>query len=294
MSERIREEQEFAVENRENGKELTFSAKTEGKKVPDRQNEDTILSLPNLGFFAVFDGLGGYYGGAIASRLSAKFMEQNIQQEELAILQDSIDHEALLEKLLYGANLEILAEQEEPDMDSKMGATAAVSLFWKDQDNKQMISIGHVGDSRIYRFRSGKLEHLTLDDGIFKGSKRDGLKLQEELANVDSKDAEILKIKINAYIFQNRHKVAQCLGNVNMKPHLVSYPTEPGDVYLLVTDGITDNLTSQKITEIINSSKNETEIVDHLIQNSITESENHNSLRGKKDDMSAIVVKIKP
>jgi len=281
---------EASVENKESEDGFVFAEKTEAKDIPGRPNEDALLSMPNLGFFAVFDGIGGHHGGAEASKMALDYIKKMLSMEAFGMIQDSIDAEELLNKLLHGANLEILTEQNESDTYSKMGTTIAASFFWKDQNGKKNVSIGHVGDSRVYRYRNGQLEHLTLDDGIFQGSKKEGMELQKKFSDVEFASDKLLQIPINRYLFKNRNRLKQSLGSLEINPHLISFTTEPDDIFLLTTDGITDNLTSKKIVEIINVSSDQSEIINNLFSEAIKESQKTETLRSKKDDMSAILI----
>jgi len=129
-----------------------------------KRNEDSLLVMPERSLFAVADGMGGHRGGAVASSLA------------IDALQDAFDREAFEGRVQSSGNVprrarelaaavhmtnECVRSMAFADRElSDMGTTLVAARF---SPNKQRLYVGHVGDSRCYRLRQGKLRQLTTD-----------------------------------------------------------------------------------------------------------------------------------
>jgi len=129
-----------------------------------KRNEDSLLVMPERSLFAVADGMGGHRGGAVASSLA------------IDALQDAFDREAFEGRVQSTGNVprrarelaaavhmtnECVRSMAFADRElSDMGTTLVAARF---SPNKQRLYVGHVGDSRCYRLRQGKLRQLTTD-----------------------------------------------------------------------------------------------------------------------------------
>src|SRR5207253_722375 len=115
-----------------------------------RRNEDAYVVQPPL--FAVADGMGGPQAGEVASRLAAAALEESSPagrgEEQVA-------------ELIQEANRRVHQAASEDSSRSGMGTTMTVALV---EDGT--VAIGHVGDSRAYRLREGRLEQLTEDHSL--------------------------------------------------------------------------------------------------------------------------------
>ncbi|MGD2046004.1 MAG: protein phosphatase 2C domain-containing protein [Gemmatimonadota bacterium] len=201
-----------------------------------RRNEDSLSLLPELGVAVVADGMGGHPGGDVASRIAAGTAAGVLEQELSAPKKADGDRTALFEKAMARSVLQaheaIRAQgREEPDLDG-MGTT--ITALAVDPESDTYV-VGHVGDSRAYRFRAGELTQLTRDDTW----------VQERV------DARQLTLE-QARVHPMGHLLTQCLGLEDTPvPHIIHDTVELGDVYLLCTDGLVGMLEDPALVEIL-------------------------------------------
>jgi serine/threonine protein phosphatase PrpC len=204
-------------------------------------NEDSALITPKL--VAVADGMGGHVGGEIASKiavLTLAGLEPVLNDSTI----DSDSREDLLLNITHEIDFEISAQTKlNPDL-SGMGTTLTALHL----DNKS-VELLHVGDSRCYRYRDGKLIQLSHDHTVMQELLDQGRLTPEEV--IDHPQRSLLTQAL--------------MGNAGIDPVLMIYPTELGDRFLLCSDGLTSVLSEFEITNIIKNS-NEPEIISELIK----------------------------
>jgi serine/threonine protein phosphatase PrpC len=191
-----------------------------------RRNEDAIALLPEHGVAVVADGMGGHPGGDVASRIAADFTARALGQAVHGRGRSEDFTGALLpvvERTVLEAHERIRARgAQEPEL-SGMGTTLTAMIV--DGESRAYV-IGHVGDSRAYRLRGGALEQLTRDDTWVQQQIDNGV-LQPSAA------------RNSPYA----HLLTQCLGLEDPPvPQIVGGRAEPGDLYLLCTDGLVGSL----------------------------------------------------
>jgi protein phosphatase len=147
-----------------------------------------------------------------------------------------------------------------------------------------------VGDSRAYLFRTGLLEVLTTDHTRSRyaiGTGEAALQ-QERLADTDSLD--ILSDEDIA-AFRERNVIGASLGRSNeVCADVKHFDVERGDIIILTTDGIHDNLTTQEMQQVLVNARNANYA--ELLTHAAKERSRQPHLRAKKDDMTAVVVSI--
>ncbi len=188
------------------------------------QNEDVWAALPECGFFALADGMGGHKAGEVAAKETLDFLLQSIKK---------ISKEDVLELIIEMRHAIELANQHVYRMGSKireyhkMGTTLCC-LLWK----KETIIHAHVGDSRIYRFRNHQLELLTKDHSLF---------------------AEWLsKGKTCTTPYPYRHVITRSIGTPKKaNPEIAITYALPNDIFFLCSDGITDVLSLEEMENIL-------------------------------------------
>src|SRR4029450_9623640 len=128
-------------------------------------NEDSIAMDPELGVVAVADGMGGHRGGEVASAMAVQIVLTGLRQRLAELRPAAQQHSPLLvvEESINQANLAIWAAAQASAGQVGMGTTLALALF---PDNR--IVIGHIGDSRVYRLRGGKVQLMTRDDSLLR------------------------------------------------------------------------------------------------------------------------------
>jgi protein phosphatase len=218
---------------------LEFAAKTDTGRVRSH-NEDTIALSPEYGFAILADGMGGYNAGEVASEIAASVIKESLEEGLQRAPRQSLDLfgnrsrqiQNLMVDSVQRANAAIIETAREEPRYSGMGTTLVVALFHYDK-----VTVAHVGDSRAYRFRQGELAQITRDHSL----------LQEQI------DAGLISLE-SARFSQNRNLVTRAVGvNQTMEVEIHDHHTEPGDIYLLCSDGLSDMLISEEITEILNT-----------------------------------------
>jgi len=129
-----------------------------------RANDDSLLVMPEHSLFAVADGMGGYAGGSVASRLAVETMERAFNDSSFpADVQGKAPlprrGRELASAMMQAHQVVASTARATPEY-CKMGTTLVAARF---SPNKQRVYVGNVGDSRCYRFRGGRLRQLTTD-----------------------------------------------------------------------------------------------------------------------------------
>jgi serine/threonine protein phosphatase PrpC len=178
-----------------------------------RRNEDSYVIDPPL--FAVADGMGGAQAGEIASKLAAG-----------AIKERGADVESLIQE----ANRRVHQRSLEDPNTSGMGTTLTVAAV---EDG--VVSIGHVGDSRAYLVRDGKLEQLTEDHSLVGELMRSGKLSPEE-----------------AETHPQRSMITRALGtDPNVDVDIFAVEPRPDDLFLLCSDGLTSMVDDREILRLV-------------------------------------------
>jgi PPM family protein phosphatase len=183
-----------------------------------RHNEDSYVCEPPL--FAVADGMGGAQAGEVASGLAAAALRED--RPEDATGEDRVT------ALIQEANRRVYQRSSEDAAASGMGTTMTVALV---EDGT--VAFGHVGDSRAYLVRDGSLEQLTDDHSLVAELVRSGKLSPEE-----------------AEVHPQRSVITRALGtDPDVDVDTFSIQTQPGDVFLICSDGLTSMINEGLILE---------------------------------------------
>lgn len=251
---------------------LEFAARTDTGLVRS-QNEDAIAISPPHGIAILADGMGGYNAGEVASEIAVTITRQSLEegitrlQEQQAgpRVQGGKALHQLLDDSIRRANSAILdAARGEPQYNG-MGTTIVVAVL-----HHGTITIAHVGDSRAYRLRQGDLAQITRDHSL----------LQEQI------DAGLIHPDMAQYSL-NKNLVTRAVGvgsDIEVEVH--DHRMEPGDIYLLCSDGLSDMLTSDQIRGILAAEPSSLEAACDILVQRANESGGH-------DNISAILIKVR-
>lgn len=174
-----------------------------------RHNEDSYVIEPPL--FAVADGMGGAKAGEVASSLAATALKEPGA--------DGASGEARVAAMIREANRRVFRRATEDQDASGMGTTMTVALVESDQ-----VAIGHVGDSRAYLVRDGRLEQLTDDHSLVAELVRSGRLTPEE-----------------AEMHPQRSVITRAVGTEpDVDVDTFTVRGNAGDLFLICSDGLTD------------------------------------------------------
>jgi PPM family protein phosphatase len=292
------------------GREFPGEFGAESLRSPEHENEDLVLADPARRVFGVFDGMGRDRTGGVAATMAYEVVDQDLEGIDRMHPEEIRE---LLMRALRTASEEISQASRHPGHEN-MGTTAALAAFWGREGGISQAVLAHAGDSRIYRLRNGQLEQLTLDDGIlahYAGSEEEAWRLQRELSaaadpaefllrnpeirdslvralgrepagEADARDPVLLHRMINGLL--------GFLGKVDLVPHTRMADARKGDLFLICSDGITDNLTDPEIREILSAAVSAADASRDLVERAYGKSQSGEP-RSKHDDLTAVVVR---
>lgn len=232
-------------------------------------NEDAVLVNPARGLAVLADGMGGYNAGEVAAGMAISVLGTQIDKDltqrapHLPDESGRVAARSMLESHIALANSEIYQASQGQPQYAGMGTTLVMALFY---DNS--VSVAHIGDSRAYRVRAGKLELLTRDHSLLQEQIDSGMITPEEARNS-----------------QNRNLVTRALGvDPVVEPEIRDFDTLAGDVYLLCSDGLNDMVDDAAIASALTEAGDIDAAAAHLVQLA-----NDN---GGRDNVSVILVKV--
>ncbi len=203
-------------------------------------NEDNFAVLDEDHLYIVADGMGGHASGEVASQMAIDtlrdFFKATASDPE-ATWPYKMDKARGYEenRLITGVKLANLRIYEAAQRDAKlrgMGTTLVAILVVEDG-----VLIGHVGDSRVYRVREGKLEQLTEDHSLLNDYIKMKRLTEEEIAN-----------------FPHKNVIVRALGmKDSVKVDTMLDGPKPGDVYLLCSDGLSGPVSDAEILASVTS-----------------------------------------
>lgn len=210
---------------------LGFAAQSVAGRVRGH-NEDAVLCLPELGLWAVADGMGGHECGEVASALA------------LDTLRQCVVAGSGLESSILAAHQAILAAVQE-EGGRRMGSTV-VAVRFVDADYE----VAWIGDSRAYRISLDGIERLTRDHSWVQ-------------AMIDAGELSLDEARQHP----RRNIVTQCLGQGEQELEVgrVQGSLAPGELLLLCSDGLTGELTDEQIQEVCAGAATLDELVEELI-----------------------------
>lgn len=233
-------------------------------------NEDAVYAHAGFGLAILADGMGGYAAGEIASRLAVDEIRAELESAlpHLDVQSRTLTGAEIAEDMRFAArraNTTILnSAKKEPDYEG-MGATLVIAVMTAGR-----LFVGHLGDSRAYRYRAGRLEQLTrdhcwVDEQISQGALQIDALLDTRFKNI----------------------VTRALGidtDVDLEVH--DHEALPDDIFLLCSDGLSDMLDDGQIEAVLAGGDplavKASTLIDHANKN------------GGKDNISVILMREAP
>src|SRR5271170_6107793 len=216
-------------------------------------NEDTCAAAPEAGAFVVCDGMGGAAAGEIASNLAADTFLAHLtplpkgtqpakpQVRLVAAIQaanQAVYQQSRHSPKLAGMGTTLVALLHAPILNGASGKRRTAA----DHTNSRVtvpptLWLGHVGDSRCYRRRRGKLEQLTDDHSLVEEQLRAGQITAAQAASSPM-----------------RNLITRAIGSLpTVEPDIQSHRPRPGDLYLLASDGLTHEVNDAEISTILST-----------------------------------------
>ena len=221
-------------------------------------NEDSVLAVAQV--FAVADGMGGHAAGEVASAVALQTIAARIGQRPASI--------ASVTDVVRAANEAVYRRSLAEPTDPRHGHHARPGGAGTGADGKDHLVVANVGDSRVYLCTDGELRQLTRDHSYV-----------EEMLAAGQITAD------EARRHPHRHVVTRVVGiepSVAVDTWLVT--PEPGDRYLICSDGLVDEVTDEDIARIITAAPDPQTAADTLVTAA--------NEAGGRDNISVVVVEV--
>ncbi|MFT3864791.1 MAG: Stp1/IreP family PP2C-type Ser/Thr phosphatase [Solirubrobacterales bacterium] len=217
-------------------------------------NEDSVFVRAPV--FVIADGMGGAQAGEVASKTSVEAFEGGLPDGP---------PERVLRETIEGANRAIhRLARTDPNL-TGMGTTTTAAILDADAEE---VAIGHVGDSRAYRLRRGKLERLTRDHSLVEEMRRKG-----QLTEAQAED------------HPQRSIITRALGpEPEVEVDLQTVPAQAGDIFLICSDGLTSMLDDEHVERLLARATSMPNAVRALIDEA--------NRAGGRDNISVIAFKL--
>ncbi len=185
-------------------------------------NQDALVASDDLLLYGVADGMGGHNGGETASAGASNGL--------IAALEGKAPSLDALREAITKVNADLFQQQKDDETLSGMGTT--LSVIWM---SEHFVYLGHVGDSRVYRFRDGKLEQMTDDHSLVGELVRAGYLTPEQAEN-----------------HPNKNVILRAVGTEEgIDVDLAVEERQPGDLWLICSDGLHGMVKDDKMEAIL-------------------------------------------
>lgn len=240
-----------------------------GKRRP--HNEDSTLCDLSTGLVVLADGMGGYKAGEVASAIAVTTTHKKILEGLANINRGTIDRAtglsneaAVVKDAIIHVNSEIYRLAQNDPQCQGMGTTMVVVLF-----HNNLVTVGHVGDSRLYRIRQNNFTQVTKDHSLIQELIDRGLYTREEVLKTTPKNLVTRAIGIEP----------------DVQVDIGEESVQAGDIYMLCSDGLNDMVDDEEIHLTLSKySANLAQTADELVKFA--------NKRGGKDNTSIILVRI--
>jgi protein phosphatase len=217
-------------------------------------NEDSLFVRSPI--FVVADGMGGAQAGEVASKAAAEAFDRDLPEAPPG---------QILRETIETANRQIHELARADPSRAGMGTTITAAIV--DAANEE-VCIGHVGDSRAYRLRAGRLERLTRDHSLVEEMRRKG-----QITDAQAED------------HPQRSIITRALGpEPEVDVDLQTVPAAPGDTFLLCSDGLTTMVAEERIASVLASASSMSEAVRTLVDEA--------NAAGGRDNITALAFRL--
>lgn len=240
---------------------LKIYGKTDIGKVRHR-NEDSFAYDESLGLFVIADGMGGHDAGDVASRIAVDTL-----LAEIRTAPEEVDPLLVLQQAFERANTAVYGESRRRNPAHGMGTT--LTALWIPPHGKGQMWLGHIGDSRCYRWRDRELKRLTRDHSWVQQQVEEGILTPEE-----------------AERHPLRNVITRSLGfEPQTEPDFYTLDVKAEDIYLLATDGLTGKVSESEITVLLSHCQRTggdyLQLLDELIELA--------NVRGGEDNITVLI-----
>ncbi|MDP3761253.1 MAG: Stp1/IreP family PP2C-type Ser/Thr phosphatase [Ramlibacter sp.] len=195
-------------------------------------NEDSVTFDEPVRLGILADGMGGYNAGEVASGMATTFIKSELGRwlSQAGRHANAREVRRAMEICVDNANRSIFNAANSNPQYSGMGTTLVVGVF---QEGRLML--GHIGDSRCYRLRGEEFAQITKDHSLLQEQMDAGLITPEQAATSSNKNlvTRALGVEDAVLLEVNEHRV------------------EPGDIYLMCSDGLSDMVDDEGIARIL-------------------------------------------
>ena len=237
-----------------------------------KTNEDAFVADVDVSLFCVADGMGGHEAGEVASSLAIEavtaFIRRSAGDTDFSWpygIDRHLSYDAnRLRTAIYLANRKIFRTAESNDDYNGMGTTIVGALV-----NDERMAIAHVGDSRIYLVRRGRIRQLTADDSW--------------AATILAHDPKLNPADIA------KHPMRNVLTNVlgardQVEVHVAEHDLEPDDVVLLCSDGLHGALDEATVAHIVANERDLQVATRQMVDAALD--------HGSRDNVTALLIRI--
>ena len=234
-------------------------------------NEDAVMANPVRGFAVLADGMGGYNAGEVASGMATALLGTELEKAFAEREPTSIDAagkswaHACLEAEMARVNGAIYQAAQSQPQYAGMGTTLVAGVF---HDNR--VTVGHIGDSRLYRLRGEDFQQITRDHSLLQEQIDSGLITAEQARHSQNKNLVTRAVGIDPEVLAEIH----------------DHAVLAGDIYLFCSDGLNDMVEDEEIAMTLGMLSANLE----LCATQLVQMANDN---GGRDNVSVILVKVK-
>jgi serine/threonine protein phosphatase PrpC len=218
------------------------------------ENEDSLFVRAPI--FVVADGMGGAQAGEVASKAAAEAFDRDLPDGP---------PEPVLRETIEAANRKIHQLARADPSRAGMGTTITAAIV---DPAGEEVAVGHVGDSRAYRLRAGRLERLTRDHSLVEEMRRKG-----QITDAQAEE------------HPQRSIITRALGpEPEVEVDVQTVPAAPGDVFLLCSDGLTTMVAEERIAAVLAAAGSMREAVRTLVDEA--------NAAGGRDNVTALAFRL--